>query len=586
MDYIKTNLIIDTDIGEDIDDTWSLVFLLSSQFVDVKLISVSTGDVHYKASLVAKILTLLHMTNIPICLGVKSNIEEYSQKEWLSDFDISTYPGTIYKNYEEAYKKAIEGATNVTILELAPMSTLANVLNVIDKNKVKVIAMAGSIYHGYFNSNDPSIECNVVRDIDAARKVVESNINLTLVPLDVCHDFIVSGESYQKILNSNIIRSQIVIENYKLWCKKYKGNANSYNPKKSSSILYDLLASFVILFPQYFDYLHVPIKITDDGYTRLSGGDMVNVAIKKHKTDAMILTLVERFNTDIETNSKVLKLSVRDMYSLTYVLQTPNPSLFVTEVGWEQRKAGSNFGPLERHYFILHYVAKGKGVLDVDGKKYPFEAGDLFLVPPQIKVAYSADKNDPCEYYWVAYSGLMANEITMKAGLNINNTYVLTPNDPDSILELIKKMNNIAANTPGVCYTLLGNLYILFSYLITKDDEVISNEKSHVRKAIEYLELHYQEDIKINDLCKLLLLDRTYLYRLFKNQTGLSIKEYLINLRIEKAKDLLITTNQPIHSISSLVGYTNHLSFSNAFKAKVGMTPGEYRKSQKQQKYY
>ena len=75
MDSIKTNLIIDTDIGEDIDDTWSLVFLLSSQFVDIKLICVSTGDVTYKAKIVAKILTRLHMTHIPICLGVKSDIE-------------------------------------------------------------------------------------------------------------------------------------------------------------------------------------------------------------------------------------------------------------------------------------------------------------------------------------------------------------------------------------------------------------------------------------------------------------------------------------------------------------------------------
>jgi inosine-uridine nucleoside N-ribohydrolase/AraC-like DNA-binding protein len=584
MDYIKTNLIIDTDIGEDIDDTWALVFLLSSQFVDIKLISVSTGDVNYKASLVAKILSLLHMTHIPICLGKSSSLEEYSQKEWLNDFDISSYDGVIYKNYEESYRKVIDESQNITILELAPMSTLVDIKNLLDKPRVKVVAMAGSIYHGYFKSKEPSIECNIVRDIEAAKIIFNSKINLTLVPLDVCGDFIVSGDDYQKILNSKNIRSHIVIENYQIWSKKYQGNANKFDPKQSSSILYDLLASFVLLFPQYFDYLHLPITVTDDGYTLVSGSNMVNVAIKRHKTDAMFLTLVERSNTDIETNKRILKLSVEGMYSLTYALQTSNPTLFVTEVGWEQRHAGSSFGPLERDYYILHVVEKGKGVLDVDGKKAPFKEGDIFLVPPHTKVAYSADENDPCKYYWVAYSGLMANELTVKIGLTAGNNYVISPIKFSNVLQKIKEMNEIAINVSGVEYKLLGHLYILFSELFNENESLLGQEKDHVHKAIEYLQIHYQEELRINDLAKTLLLDRTYLYRLFKQQTGLSIKEYLINLRMEKAKVLIANTNQSLREISILVGYSSYLSFSNTFKDKVRMTPNSFRKAQKQQK--
>ena len=584
MDYIKTNLIIDTDIGEDIDDTWALVFLLSSQFVDIKLISVSTGDVNYKASLVAKILSLLHMTHIPICLGKSSSLEEYSQKEWLDDFDISSYDGVIYKNYEESYQKVIDESQNITVLELAPMSTLVDVKHLLEKPRVKVVAMAGSIYHGYFKSKEPSIECNIVRDIDAAKAIFKSKINLTLVPLDVCGDFIVSGDDYQKILNSKNIRSHIVIENYQIWSKKYQGNANKFDPKLSSSILYDLLASFVLLFPQYFDYLHLPISVTDDGYTLVSGNNMVNVAIKRHKTDAMFLTLVERSNTDIETNKRILKLSVEGMYSLTYVLQTSNPTLFVTEVGWEQRHAGSSFGPLERDYYILHIVEKGKGILDVDGKKAPFKEGDIFLVPPHIKVAYSADEKDPCKYYWVAYSGLMANELTVKTGLTVGNNYVISPIKFSNVLQKIKEMNEIATNISGVEYKLLGHLYILFSELLNENESLLGQEKNHVHKAIEYLQIHYQEELRINDLAKTLLLDRTYLYRLFKQQTGLSIKEYLINLRMEKAKELIANTNQSLREISLLVGYSSYLSFSNTFKDKVRMTPNSFRKTQKQQK--
>ena len=81
-------------------------------------------------------------------------------------------------------------------------------------------------------------------------------------------------------------------------------------------------------------------------------------------------------------------------------------------------------------------------------------------------------------------------------------------------------------------------------------------------------------------------LDRTYLYKLFKKQIGISIKEYLMNLRIEKAKDLLVNSNQPIYMIANLVGYSNNLSFNKTFKSKLGMSPKLYRKSNKQQKLY
>ena len=57
-----------------------------------------------------------------------------------------------------------------------------------------------------------------------------------------------------------------------------------------------------------------------------------------------------------------------------------------------------------------------------------------------------------------------------------------------------------------------------------------------------------------------------------------------MNLRIEKAKDLLLNSNQSIYLISTQVGYSNNLSFIKAFKSKLGVTPTIYRKANKQQK--
>lgn len=579
MEYIKTNIIVDTDIGEDIDDTWALTFLLSSQFVNIRLISVSTGDVIYKAKIVAKILTLLEMTSIPICLGEPSDIEDYSQSEWVRDFSLDSYKGKIFKNTKEAYKNVVNNLTSLTILSLAPMTTLKTVKDIISSPKVKIVAMCGSVYKGYFGSNKPSLECNVVRDIDAAKEIFNLKNNLTIVPLDVCGNFVIKDNYYQSILKSNNVRSKIVIDNYKLWAKKYVGDANQFDINIQSSILYDLVAVFVLLFPQHFDYNDLPIEISDEGQTFVSGERMVRIAINFHKHDILRMAVAERLNTNIETNQEIFKLAIPEMYSLTYVSQVVNASLSVAEVGWEQRKCGSTFGPMERELFIMHFVEKGKGTINVEGVDYPFKKGDIFLVPPFKNVSYSADNDDPCKYVWVAYSGVLAKELTIKAGFLNNDTYVITPKNIEPLIHRIKTMNSVTFSDIGISYFLLGNLYIIFSELLTNEESI--DNKNYVQSAIEYIEKHYSEEIRVDTLAKYVALDRTYFYRLFKNKTGMSVKDYIINYKITLAKNLLVTTSLPINTIINRVGYNNYLSFLNVFKAKTGMTPNSFRKVNK-----
>ena len=125
MENRYINVIVDTDIGEDIDDTWALIYILLTRFINVKAIMVSTGDVTYKASLVAKILTLLKKTSIPIILGAETKGEVYAQKRWLNGFSCENYQGTILKDYKKALQK-ITKEKNLTLIELAPFSTISS----------------------------------------------------------------------------------------------------------------------------------------------------------------------------------------------------------------------------------------------------------------------------------------------------------------------------------------------------------------------------------------------------------------------------------------------------------------------------
>ncbi|GGF92055.1 putative HTH-type transcriptional regulator YtdP [Paenibacillus albidus] len=96
--------------------------------------------------------------------------------------------------------------------------------------------------------------------------------------------------------------------------------------------------------------------------------------------------------------------------------------------------------------------------------------------------------------------------------------------------------------------------------------------------VLDYLDKHCGEDINLNLVADKLNLTPGYLSSIFKEKTGINFSEYLNNLRIERAKELLMNLDLLIQDIALQVGYQNVNSFIRMFKRSSGLTPGEYRK--------
>ena len=84
-------------------------------------------------------------------------------------------------------------------------------------------------------------------------------------------------------------------------------------------------------------------------------------------------------------------------------------------------------------------------------------------------------------------------------------------------------------------------------------------------------------NITYNEIADYIGVNRSYLTNSFKKMIGCSPQEYLVNLRMEKAKTMLLKTDMPIHAIASEVGYTDQLAFSKIFKQHYGASPRAYR---------
>ena len=93
----KIPVILDTDIGSDIDDAWALAFLLKSPELDLKLVVTDTGNTTFRGAVAAKLLEAAHRPDIPIGIGLHEGEDTGPQEAWLGSYQLSDYPGQVYQ---------------------------------------------------------------------------------------------------------------------------------------------------------------------------------------------------------------------------------------------------------------------------------------------------------------------------------------------------------------------------------------------------------------------------------------------------------------------------------------------------------
>lgn len=104
------------------------------------------------------------------------------------------------------------------------------------------------------------------------------------------------------------------------------------------------------------------------------------------------------------------------------------------------------------------------------------------------------------------------------------------------------------------------------------------DEKELVKKVQKYVEDHLDQPLRVNDVADALFLSSNYLSRLFKSKCGVSLKQYIVNRKMESAQLLLKTTSLPIGTIASKMGYDNFSHFSQVYRKTMGVSPTEERK--------
>lgn len=247
--------------------------------------------------------------------------------------------------------------------------------------------------------------------------------------------------------------------------------------------------------------------------------------------------------------------------------------IHITSAAWQTCPNGHGFGPVIRDHYLLHYIISGKGIYEVDGTTYHLSAGQAFLAYPGLRSYYRADEEDPWTYQWVGFYGHEADVLIERCGFSRGKDLIFSLDCKENALQLLKQIEaNFSKPDENSRIAAVGYLYQFLS-LIAKPQQ----HKGYAEKLIQYIQLHYYYQITVTDMAAYVGLNRSYLSKIFKEYTGSSPQEYLLDFRIGRAKVMLRETSLPIFEVAYSCGFVNLPYFTTQFKKRTGVSPKVYR---------
>lgn len=231
-------------------------------------------------------------------------------------------------------------------------------------------------------------------------------------------------------------------------------------------------------------------------------------------------------------------------------------------------------------YVEMIYVRKGTLTFSVNFTEYTLQAGDvIFAFPGQIHGHSAGEKTENIAL-------LFPKDVPIYDAVFCN----MCPELPLLVGAIDAELDTLfvkaaAANTSGVPYSrgiAQGYIALILGKLLPRLSlvPVEHGANSIEQKLIEYCSLHYTEPITLSEVAEALGYSATHLSHLFANKFKIGFSAFITAMRLEDAKKML-RGNAPITAIAFNCGFGSMRNFNRAFKESVGMTPSEYRASQK-----
>lgn len=223
------------------------------------------------------------------------------------------------------------------------------------------------------------------------------------------------------------------------------------------------------------------------------------------------------------------------------------------------------------------YVISGKGALKAGGKKYTLEACDVFYIPAGCEFECSADKKDNLSIIWFDAQGELIG--TLAEIYRISATRIFRNCRIFNLFDEFCKNINTMIDRKSAERDNAIILHQIISEISAKTKEPEQQSDDDATTLMEYIDSNYQSDITNKYLASIIGKSESQTIRTFKKAFMKTPYEYVIEKRLEAAKQMLGSTGLSVRDIAYALGFSNEHYFSSCFKAHEGMTPLQYKKS-------
>lgn len=228
--------------------------------------------------------------------------------------------------------------------------------------------------------------------------------------------------------------------------------------------------------------------------------------------------------------------------------------------------------------FILGISINGQVCYEINGKKYDIRKGGLVFLPPGIVRAAHSAKEDP----WHMVSIGCRLSFPDKESENAITSLPFVCEDlPDSFLlkslELVHVWNGKRTGYQVKCQSLLLDLFYTLLH-ICEQKRFEPSYYQRITRVQEYIQKNYQKDIKIIELANLCSFSESHFRKIFRNVTGISCIQYINLVKIEIARNILLSGTANVTEAALQVGYSDVFYFSRIFKKITGHSPSEFKR--------
>ncbi|MBQ8143271.1 MAG: helix-turn-helix domain-containing protein [Butyricicoccus sp.] len=224
---------------------------------------------------------------------------------------------------------------------------------------------------------------------------------------------------------------------------------------------------------------------------------------------------------------------------------------------------------------LLIFIEQGSFFVEYQNRAYTAQAGDILLMDGTVPQYYGT--HDYAEFYWMHIAGSNAFELydhltRLHGGILHRLTYQAETAVLIRYLVSQFKNNQVISASGHSCM-----LYRILCSLAAQIQQPHAGKTGPVQQTIDFIEEHLGEDLNLKRLAAEVHISPPHLIRLFRKETGRSPHEYIVLARMDRAKYLLKTSDLPVKTIASAVGYQTESSFTGTFTEKIGISPRRFR---------